>query len=344
MIARIRRTLRLLVCLLVVLGLVPGASELRREPGARLPRRAPPAQRGARPRERRRGLRRRLRRARLHPARPRLRVLRLDPGPARRPAPRRSAPPARDARRRPPRRRLQPRSAVPRHRPTAPPSHRLTTGRDPDAARPGPRRRASVRGRRAVRRARAAHASSSGIPMFPRPLLRAWALAACLWPAAASADPLTADDVVRYALDHHPDAVAASAAVDVATGERRKAAVFLANPRSGVGVVVGERTGAEVLQPLSLTGEGWHARGPPRSRATPPRRRTGERRSSSRPRRATAWVRAVLAVRRARSPRRRSSSRASSAPRPTPASGSARARSSRAGSPGSRRPRRSATR
>lgn len=136
--------------------------------------------------------------------------------------------------------------------------------------------------------------------MFPAPSARAWAFAACLWPAVASAAPLTADDVVRYALEHHPDSVAASGAVDVATGDRRQAAVFLGNPEfDGSVALVGDRIEATAVQPISLTGEGWHAR-----RAAS----LGRDAAEARLRRTTfvvaaearnAWVGAVLAGRRA---------------------------------------------
>jgi outer membrane protein TolC len=82
-----------------------------------------------------------------------------------------------------------------------------------------------------------------------------------LWPAAAWAAPLTADDVVRSALSRHPDAVAASSAVDAADGLRREVSAFLENPEASVGVaVVGGLVQGTLNQPLSVSGEGWHAR------------------------------------------------------------------------------------
>lgn len=82
-----------------------------------------------------------------------------------------------------------------------------------------------------------------------------------LEPGLAWAAPLTADDVVRHALEHHPDLVAAHGAVGTASGYRRDVSVLLDNPEAEVGVaVLGDLLQGGVTQPLSLTGEGWHAR------------------------------------------------------------------------------------
>lgn len=78
---------------------------------------------------------------------------------------------------------------------------------------------------------------------------------------AALAAPLTADDVVRAALDHHPDLVAAQAGILAARGERQAVGTFLENPEVQVGLpAVGDLTSLQVVQPLSITGEGWFAR------------------------------------------------------------------------------------
>lgn len=120
-----------------------------------------------------------------------------------------------------------------------------------------------------------------------------------LWPAAALAAPLTADDIVRYTLEHHPEILAAEGDVDVAAAERRQAAVFLYNPEVQGGVaVIGDLVQGQVTQPLSITGEGWYARrgatlGREAAEATA-RRTTFRIVAEAR----TAWARAVLAERR----------------------------------------------
>lgn len=78
---------------------------------------------------------------------------------------------------------------------------------------------------------------------------------------ATQAAPLTADDVVRSALTRHPDAVASDAAVRAAISDRRGVGLFLDNPEiSGGLAVVGGLVQGTINQPLSVTGEGWHAR------------------------------------------------------------------------------------
>jgi outer membrane protein TolC len=72
---------------------------------------------------------------------------------------------------------------------------------------------------------------------------------------------LNADDVVRQALLRHPDLVAARGDVAAATGRREQLSVFIENPEISVGVAVaGGLVQGTVNQPLSITGEGWHAR------------------------------------------------------------------------------------
>ncbi len=87
------------------------------------------------------------------------------------------------------------------------------------------------------------------------------ALVVGLWPTAAWAAPLAADDVVRSALSRHPDAVASASAVSTAEARRHEVGTFLANPEASVGVAVaGGLVQGTLNQPLSLSGEGWHAR------------------------------------------------------------------------------------
>jgi cobalt-zinc-cadmium efflux system outer membrane protein len=76
------------------------------------------------------------------------------------------------------------------------------------------------------------------------------------WAAEA---PLTADEVVRHALSHHPEAAAAHAAIEVARAERRSVGLWSANP-SVEAQLGADYVYAQGTQPLSLTGEGWSAR------------------------------------------------------------------------------------
>lgn len=82
-----------------------------------------------------------------------------------------------------------------------------------------------------------------------------WCLCACLVHRAGAAAPLTADDVVRWSLEHHPEPVAARSDVDIARADRRAAALLLANPE-----LEAAPTEVRLAQPLSITGEGWSAR------------------------------------------------------------------------------------
>ena len=85
-----------------------------------------------------------------------------------------------------------------------------------------------------------------------------WACIMLAYPAHAA---LTADDVVREALLHHPEAVAARAAIPAAEGERRAVSTFLANPEMQAGFSpLGDLTFVQLQQPISLGGEGWAAR------------------------------------------------------------------------------------
>lgn len=83
---------------------------------------------------------------------------------------------------------------------------------------------------------------------------------AWLVPCVALAAPLSAQDVVSYALLHHPDAVTSQAAIDVAAADRRQAAVLLWNPDVEATVGISGSSEIKVAQPFSLTGEGYSAR------------------------------------------------------------------------------------
>ena len=83
---------------------------------------------------------------------------------------------------------------------------------------------------------------------------------------------MTADDVVRYTLENHPEIVAARGDVEVAAAARRVSAVFLSNPEVEGGVaVVGDLVQAQAVPTAVPRGRGL-AR-PPRRVAVPGRRR-----------------------------------------------------------------------
>ncbi len=72
---------------------------------------------------------------------------------------------------------------------------------------------------------------------------------------------LPPDRAVALALTAHPDLRVAETAVSVQQAARSAAALFLFNPSATAWVTPdGSRAEAWVGQPLSLTGEGWHAR------------------------------------------------------------------------------------
>ena len=97
--------------------------------------------------------------------------------------------------------------------------------------------------------------------MFPAIRGVAFALALGIWPGAAWAAPLSADDVVRSALSRHPVTVAASAAIPAAEARKREVGPLLENPEASFGVaVVGGLTQGTINQPISVTGEGIQAR------------------------------------------------------------------------------------
>jgi len=78
---------------------------------------------------------------------------------------------------------------------------------------------------------------------------------------AAAAAPLSPDAAVDAALSVHPEALAAQSELAIAHGLRAEHGLLLANPSaSGTASIDRARTGFELTQPLSVTGEGWHAR------------------------------------------------------------------------------------
>lgn len=87
------------------------------------------------------------------------------------------------------------------------------------------------------------------------------ALALGLWPTAAWAGALSAEDVVRSALEHHPDTLQAAGAVTAGQARRQQVSTLLENPTISVGVsAAGSLLQGTLNQPISLTGEGWKAR------------------------------------------------------------------------------------
>lgn len=109
--------------------------------------------------------------------------------------------------------------------------------------------------------------------MFRHPVLRVcgavWVLvlsaASPSW-AAEPSDPsalLTPDEAVAASLIHHTQLRNADAALLSAQGERHEISLFLNNPQvsGAMSAPDGQRLSAGISQPLSLTGEGWHARG-----------------------------------------------------------------------------------
>lgn len=91
-------------------------------------------------------------------------------------------------------------------------------------------------------------------------LLGAW-LAVSAGALPARAEPLSSDDVVRSALQHDPAYLSALASVGAARGELRASSFLRENPSvSGELSLTSDRLGAEIAQPLSITGEGLAAR------------------------------------------------------------------------------------
>lgn len=81
------------------------------------------------------------------------------------------------------------------------------------------------------------------------------------WTLAALAAPVTADEVVGAALLNSAELASAQAEVVRAGGIRRASGGFRENPELQVGVSVdGSRLQGQFTQPVSVTGEGLHAR------------------------------------------------------------------------------------
>ena len=77
--------------------------------------------------------------------------------------------------------------------------------------------------------------------------------------AAFAQDLLLADEVVRYALAHHPDPIGARQAIEVAKAERREVALLSANPALEA-QLSGSTQYVQGAQPISPTGAGFSAR------------------------------------------------------------------------------------
>lgn len=87
----------------------------------------------------------------------------------------------------------------------------------------------------------------------------------CALPAKAEqpdTSRLSPERSVELALANHPDVRSAEAAKRIAQGARSASALFLGNPQAAAwGTPDGARAELSASQPLSLAGEGWHARG-----------------------------------------------------------------------------------
>lgn len=79
--------------------------------------------------------------------------------------------------------------------------------------------------------------------------------------SAWAGEPLSVDDAVIAALKASPDHAEVVAATTTARGQLHEDRGFLDNPQaSGSFSVTSSRTSLELVQPLSISGEGWHAR------------------------------------------------------------------------------------
>ncbi|MFK7930838.1 MAG: TolC family protein [Myxococcota bacterium] len=79
--------------------------------------------------------------------------------------------------------------------------------------------------------------------------------------AGDGAPSLSPDRAVALALTANPDLGAARAALSTAQASRSASSIFLANPSANAWITPnGDRAELNVSQPVSLTGEGWHAR------------------------------------------------------------------------------------
>ncbi|MFT4624256.1 MAG: outer membrane protein TolC [Myxococcota bacterium] len=79
--------------------------------------------------------------------------------------------------------------------------------------------------------------------------------------AGDDAASLSADAAVALALAAHPEVRQADASLQIAKADRSGAALFLGNPSVSAWATPDlERSSLTATQPISLTGEGWHAR------------------------------------------------------------------------------------
>lgn len=77
----------------------------------------------------------------------------------------------------------------------------------------------------------------------------------------SEAVPLSPDQVVALALAAHPNVRAAEAVLSTARASRSASAMLLGNPEATAqSTLDGSRAELSAMQPISLTGEGWHAR------------------------------------------------------------------------------------
>lgn len=74
--------------------------------------------------------------------------------------------------------------------------------------------------------------------------------------------PLGVDEAVVAALSSSPDTASATAAAATARAQLHQDAAFLDNPQlsGSFSLTPQKQTSAELIQPISLSGEGWHAR------------------------------------------------------------------------------------
>jgi cobalt-zinc-cadmium efflux system outer membrane protein len=116
-------------------------------------------------------------------------------------------------------------------------------------------------------------------------------------PAWAEPPSLPPNKAVALALSAHPDLHAAEAAASIARADRSRSAVLLANPNvSGWTSTDGARAELGLTQPLSLTGEGWHARTAARSSLDEAASSLARRRRVVAARTRLAYVDAVVAT------------------------------------------------
>lgn len=85
--------------------------------------------------------------------------------------------------------------------------------------------------------------------------------ASLAWADNGATPTLPPDRAVALAIGAHPDLRAAEAALSTARASRSASFLFLSNPQAAAWTTLdGSRAEISVGQPLSLSGEGWHAR------------------------------------------------------------------------------------